>query len=222
MGEIRTKDGQYVGEVANEDLFGKPFLCVYGKNKPKAWDESVIEMKIAEGLTAYVRFNTSEKLNKVLEQDARNKGLVQVAGSFLAKREMLDTLGIDEIELFRRARENTTPKVTNMGDVLAKMGCPFPMDMESPLKVVTARERDAYGAGILANKLALKALHQQIGDYTIIPSSIHEIIVIPEELAGGIPFLSDMIRDVNATEVADSDVLSDNAYKYDNKGLHKA
>lgn len=54
------------------------------------------------------------------------------------------------------------------------------------------------------------------GDAYIIPSSIHEVIIIDASL-GKADELADMVKIVNSTTVRVEDRLSDNVYKYDSK-----
>lgn len=49
----------------------------------------------------------------------------------------------------------------------------------------------------------------------ILPSSIHEIIVVPDEKAGTKDELSEMVKDINEKHVCREEVLSDTAYYYD-------
>lgn len=51
--------------------------------------------------------------------------------------------------------------------------------------------------------------------FYIIPSSIHEFIALPNLNDMDKDYLLDMIRDVNTTQLAPSEVLSDNFYYYD-------
>ena len=51
----------------------------------------------------------------------------------------------------------------------------------------------------------------------ILPSSIHEIIVIPDEYVGTKEELSCMVKDINENHVSREEVLSDTAYYYDRK-----
>ena len=47
------------------------------------------------------------------------------------------------------------------------------------------------------------------------PSSIHEVILIPDTLDMDIRYMKAMVKEVNGTEVAPDEVLSDNVYRYD-------
>ena len=67
MGTITDMNGNVVGEIDNGKVFGKPFLCVYGKKKPRNWSEATIERPLADGLTAYIRFEASSEVLDVIK-----------------------------------------------------------------------------------------------------------------------------------------------------------
>jgi len=53
----------------------------------------------------------------------------------------------------------------------------------------------------------------------VLPSSIHEMILVPEEPGMDYTALEDIVRDINQTEVAPEEVLTDSVYYFDrNKG----
>lgn len=54
-------------------------------------------------------------------------------------------------------------------------------------------------------------------DYYVLPSSVHEVVIVP--CSGDIDTaeLDEMVKDINDTQVADEEVLSDHAYLYDIK-----
>ena len=49
----------------------------------------------------------------------------------------------------------------------------------------------------------------------IIPSSVHEVLLMPEEIARCREDIDEMVREVNSTTVSPDEVLSDHAYYYD-------
>ena len=49
----------------------------------------------------------------------------------------------------------------------------------------------------------------------ILPSSVHEVLIIPKENAPSPKELGEMVREVNRAEVAREEVLSDRIYEYD-------
>ena len=72
-----------------------------------------------------------------------------------------------------------------------------------------------YGAAVVLYDGELRRLASALGrDLIILPSSVHEVLVIPynEELVMG--DLREMVRHVNESEVPEEEVLSDNVYWY--------
>lgn len=52
-------------------------------------------------------------------------------------------------------------------------------------------------------------------NYYVLPSSVHEVIIIPESEAPCKKFLDDMVKEINEAHVEREEVLSDHAYYYD-------
>ena len=85
---------------------------------------------------------------------------------------------------------------------------------DDPMNVITT-SGGANGAGILLCTDYLRRIFNKIGDYYILPSSIHEIIVVPKESwPGETTELSKMVREINAGYVDDEDVLADECFEY--------
>ncbi|MBR4981977.1 MAG: hypothetical protein IKY94_05405 [Lachnospiraceae bacterium] len=84
-----------------------------------------------------------------------------------------------------------------------------------PMFGVTNTSR-VYGAAVLLYDALLKDFSNQVeDDLYIIPSSIHELIFIPVKESGrNASDLKYMIHEVNRTQVAEEEILSDNLYFY--------
>lgn len=54
-------------------------------------------------------------------------------------------------------------------------------------------------------------------DFFILPSSVHEVLILPDDKATDYRDLQMMVQQINATEVAPQDRLSDHVYHYDAK-----
>lgn len=80
---------------------------------------------------------------------------------------------------------------------------------------VATNEEKLNGASVIADKEFMKEFHKDIGDFYILPSSIHEVIAIPAVDMVDVQMLKNMVRDVNSTSVSAEDYLSDNVYYYD-------
>ena len=71
-----------------------------------------------------------------------------------------------------------------------------------------------YGNGVLANIEFLDMLHEVIGDYWIIPSSLHEVIIVKKQENDEIEKLKKIIKEINDNEVEIKDRFSYNLYDY--------
>ena len=81
---------------------------------------------------------------------------------------------------------------------------------------VLTNERKVNGATTIlySNKIKeISELHQQ--DVAIIPSSIHEVILMPVESREEASQLHELVESVNEEHVIREEVLSDNVYIYD-------
>ena len=55
------------------------------------------------------------------------------------------------------------------------------------------------------------------GDFFLLPSSIHEVILVPDNGKMDYRELEKMVHEVNETQVRPTERLSDNVYHYDSK-----
>lgn len=87
-----------------------------------------------------------------------------------------------------------------------------------PMEMYILTNREKYlGAGVFLYKNVLKNFAEvKADDLYILPSSTHELIVIPAGVAGytGIDHLKEIVKKVNATQVEPEEFLSDNVYFY--------
>lgn len=81
---------------------------------------------------------------------------------------------------------------------------------------VLTNENCFHGAVQILNPQVKEMVAQKTGgDYYIIPSSIHEVIIVPKEEGLSWRELQEMVEDVNASTVAEEEQLSDSVYQYD-------
>lgn len=85
--------------------------------------------------------------------------------------------------------------------------------------LVASNENKMFGANILADSMMMEKISQVINDdMYIIPSSVHELLILPKENAKdfglGPKDLEAMVRDVNATQVEPHERLSNRVYEY--------
>lgn len=83
---------------------------------------------------------------------------------------------------------------------------------------VLTNERGIYGAAaMLYPNLLRNFAESQRTDVVILPSSVHEVILVPVKELLDFGWLRDMVRNVNQTEVPLEDQLSDQVYIYRRK-----
>lgn len=71
------------------------------------------------------------------------------------------------------------------------------------------------GACVILYDNMLRDFANEIGgDFYVLPSSVHEIILVPTKDDLSVSYLSDMLSDVNRTSLSADEVLSDNVYLY--------
>ena len=151
---------------------------------------------------------------------------------------MMDAYGVDLEKLYQDALHNSPviapAQIENMGEVLERMmledmkaaGAPAEVIQEmekdlqetsrdNPMTVIT-NNRSTDGAAAIFYPGVMDQVGERLnGDYFILPSSVHEILVVPDD--GNISFreLTDMVKEVNRTQVAPEDRLTDQVYHYD-------
>lgn len=85
---------------------------------------------------------------------------------------------------------------------------------EVPMYIATNNIRIDGSVVILYDGL-LREFASRVGsDFYILPSSVHETILVPVSEDIQLDYLRDMVREINRTEVAPEEVLSDNVYIY--------
>ena len=90
------------------------------------------------------------------------------------------------------------------------------LDAETIPMYVLSNEQCYFGASCILYPNALKEISQKFADSLfILPSSIHEVIIIPASYTEDANELSEIVHDVNVSEVAQDEILSDSVYFYD-------
>lgn len=156
------------------------------------------------------------------------------SGTVLIKKEHLELWGITEEEILSIASENTPkmlqPRIRKMEDTLRELFEVnhieqeqevelFLKDLENnrekvPMYVLT-NQRNLYGAACMLYQGVIEMFTEQIEeDVYILPSSIHEVLLIPASKVIEANELVSMVQEINATQVPVEEVLSDNVYRY--------
>ena len=71
------------------------------------------------------------------------------------------------------------------------------------------------GASCILYEGVLAEFAERMGsDVIILPSSIHEAILLPDKDEMDYSDMRDMVKSINESEVPDEDILSDQVYRY--------
>lgn len=129
-------------------------------------------------------------------------------------------------EIYELAKQNTPrllpPVFKPMRVVIEELlgnPCENEFQADDIMFVLTNSLRSLGAACILYEDLLMHIGNFLKENFYILPSSIHEIIVIPESQAPNKDALNEMITEVNETQVEPEDVLSDHVYYYNCKDM---
>ena len=124
-------------------------------------------------------------------------------------------------ELYRLAKQNTPrllpPVFKPMRVVVEELlgnPCDNEFQADDIMFVLTNSLRNLGAACILYEDLLINIGNFLNENFYILPSSIHELIIIPENQAPDLDTLNEMVVEVNETQVEPEDVLSNHAYYY--------
>jgi len=95
--------------------------------------------------------------------------------------------------------------------------CPADEIVENRMFVLSNNLRHFGAACILYNRVLEDIGNQLNEDFYILPSSIHEVIILPISFKPESIELNEMIKEINKTQVSEEEVLSDHAYYYSRK-----
>ena len=140
------------------------------------------------------------------------------SSSIYIKRRLFESWGISEEELHRQALKNMEADgygIQDLSEILVGENSFPAWKDESPMAVLTNRKRMYGASGILLGSM-LKDYAEKMGmDLFLIPFSIHEFLLVPDDGKVTQDMLDFMVREVNGTQVREEDRLSDHAYYYD-------
>lgn len=145
--------------------------------------------------------------------------------TMILRNRNLECWKIPEEELYNIAMENVRrdkpTEIIPMGDIMEEMsGQPLPEEQETAtsswqMKVVTNKER-LYGSVCLLEPEVFQTIAEKTGENLfILPSSIHEIIVVANNGFCSKADLECIVKDVNETQMMEQEILSDHVYLYD-------
>lgn len=136
--------------------------------------------------------------------------------------ELLLTWDISFNKLYEIAKVNTERlhpySIKDMSEIMAEIAGVSVEEVPSMGLYVVTNERKVYGATCLLYNGILEQIADMLeGNFVILPSSLHEVIVHSVMPGVSIEQLNETVREVNNNEVPKEDVLSDHVYLYNRK-----
>lgn len=131
-------------------------------------------------------------------------------GAIKVKAEHLDIWNVTADEVLDIAESNSRndAMIMSMAEILKAMGYPGPIEDDGTMYVIS-NESKSFGAySILALMDDLKARFKD--GFTVLPSSVHEVIVVPMDDQKA---LDSMVQEVNDTQVDYAEQLSNHSYR---------
>lgn len=141
--------------------------------------------------------------------------------------EIMGVWGVEEETLFRQAWENME---RNQPPMLQDMGAMFgvadsanllvengnPLEKPKGVMFVLTNRGMSYGACAVAFPGVMDKVSRMFPEgFYILPSSVHEVLIVPKDGELAPKELGNLVREVNQREVSREEVLSDRVYEYD-------
>lgn len=188
-----VQDIQEFGRIQDEIFI---CACKYGYNRDGLQDKP---HTVAGDIAAYYRFTRGDYGVTIMDK-------------------MLSVYGITKEELHDIAVKNTTrtfPEPLPMEEIIAGISGRELSPGEAPAMLVLTNEEAYNGAGaIFCPDILENAGRKMGGDFYIIPSSVHELLLVPAGM-GAAEDMDRMVREVNAACVEPESQLADHVFLYD-------
>lgn len=153
--------------------------------------------------------------------------------------QLMENYGVTVGELHEVATQNmdelTPASFKSMNEVMAEMMLPSLIaecggnreqaeqmleammpPMEDGKMYVLTNEQKTNGAAVILNEKVMDQISEKVGgEFYILPSSVHELLIVPRDAGMEVSELEKMVCEVNATQVSVEERLSDHVYAYD-------
>lgn len=217
IGKSRVLDTNKV-ELTKDSILENVFMTIIGREKNIELLDSVPNK---EFLDMAIVLRVGVEIGSI---DGYN-------GSFLLNNSLTNTLEIDVEELWAAAMRNTKVGNIEIYDLEQVVMCNFlceskldipvmtyeNMNFENGKMYVLSNKNKLYGAVYIANKMLMNRIGNLMGgDFYILPSSVHEILIFRTS-HDDTDDLKRIVNEVNHSEVSPEEVLTNSVYRYDSK-----
>lgn len=198
---LKTYNNAEIMEIDKDSLMNPAFILenLYVGLQKTSIEDIVKSDTDFEGIKKYLYVRTNE--------DA----------SFKLTCVLLKTLKVDESEMWKAANKNTFAKtsIKSMSEKLSELAGIKIEEIEGmPIQYIVTNTMNYRGASAILDIDSLKELAKKLNTYKfiVLPSSIHEMIIIPDDGSSDIEELNSMVQEVNETQVDPEERLTDRTY----------
>ena len=231
---------QYKEGLSLKDIVDKMSQTVFEAHKqsPEIPDFTLEEAKKSITLTLVNTERNEQMLEKtphfeVGDLSAIPRWYISEEASFVVHNDMAAKLMLTPDEVLQIGQSNIDSQqfeIKPMQEILKEMFVRDGMDPEMvdmmmpesdvPQMIVMSSQNHIQGSNSILSEDALKQVHDMLdGDFIVLPSSIHEVICVPVTEDMKPDDLRAMVHEVNMTQVAPNEFLSNNIMKYDGQKL---
>lgn len=183
--------------IERDNILNTVFPIVYGAENIKNFENNKI---------VYSNFLDMVIVYAIPAFTAQDGGL----GTIKINEEILERSGLTKEELHEAALNNSKDyKIDNvMGMLIGRY-----------------ENRNLFGASVIVVPEFLESVYRFYGNFYVLPSSVHEVILMPEEDVShrtkeqNIFEFGEMVKTVNSTVVDEKDILTNSVYYYDGTEL---
>lgn len=193
-------------DFINREFFRKNLFLSIERNKE--YDQMIVDKKYVSENVLNIRVFMRIDIHLENQEEINSTGSIKISDEIL-KRADVD---IDEAWYWARKNTRSVFEVQSINDVLG-----IPADMGSaPLYVVTGKKGIRGSAAILFPDVFKDfCLKKGVKACAILPSSLEEVLILPEEDGIDYEFLAKMVNDVNEDQVDELIQLDPVVYRFD-------
>lgn len=216
----------------------KMLLQLYEENKVKEKIDASFFQDFEKVKDRIVCKIVNTKLNRTLLADIPHEQYLDLSivyyymwdteefdhATILIRNEHLKMWNVEPDVLYSIAKQNTEvllpAEIIKMEQLLHDMmrirqEALLPEPIAGTMYVMTNRTRYYGAAAFLYEGVLREFAHGMQKNIYIIPSSVHEVILLPDDGEIDIKWLNEMVREVNASQLERIEILSDHVYYYD-------
>lgn len=189
------------------------------------------EMKSSLSIQMVGCAGNTDKLNEIPHQIVEDMAVVyrfqlrelaEGYTSILVTNSMMEYYGITQEQLHQDALEaasmNDPVSIKNLDEIMYEITGGFMGSLDdpsSPMFIATNESRFNGAAVMNYPNFMDQAAEKLDGNFYILPSSIHELIMVSDSFGIRAAELKAMVTDINSSEVSPEEKLTDNVYHYD-------